>query len=1089
MPKEARSRAADGLVSHLGDGRPWCARGLAGVVLVVALVGGAPVARGLDPTRPLAAFTVEAWRVSDGLPGAWVRGVAQTAEGYLWVATYGGVARYGGDRVLTVPAERPFERLSDVKGVLAAGDGRLWIAPAEGDPVCWRAGALAPCLAGGHRLGAAPVARIEALAGDADGTVWIAASGGLFRVGRDGVPARVLDRGAPPPGPIAALARDGRGGLWIGAAGGLYLARPEPDATTNGAGVPGGGAVRGVASATGERSGDQPRPATGAPSREPPAIGPVAAWTLGAVGAIFADRSGGLWVAGVGGLMRLGPGAGGARDGGGAIEVHDRARGWPGGRPTGGLEDADGNLWIATRAGLVRLREGRFSRYGQADGLPDEDLTAIFEDREGSLWLGTRGAGLVQVTDRTLDSQAGPPSLRNAFISALCEADDGALFVATGAGLVRWKDGQETRFGQAQGLPSDNVLTVHPAAADGARTGGPGPGTGGVWVGTDRGLARWRDGTIDRPFAIDAAVSSLYVDATGVTWVGSARGLIRVQGGEHAVIPSAPELEGTEIRGINHDDGGILWASAGGRLARLEGGALRSARLIIDGSPVMRVRALHRDEAGALWVATAGGLARRAGGRWRMFTMADGLPGHELFQMVSDGHGFLWAGTSHGILRIPGRTLVKGPPDGGPRLGLVLYDTSGQRRDVAATRTRQPGAIRAGDGSLWFATARGLVRIDPARMRLRQVAPTVRIESAVLDGRPARPGVDNHFGPGAGNLEVRFGAITLLEPRKARHRYRLEGFDPGWNEAGDRRTAHYTNLPAGHYRLRVQGSNADGAWNEAGDTLELTLAPHFHRTAWFYGLVGLLVLGVGFAAHRLRVSRVRSGFAATLAERNRIARELHDSLLQGMAAAAMRLRGLRKRVTGAGGNAPDPQAVGQELREVEALVAASIVETRQTVMGLREPAGPAPGLGPALTALVRQLAEGTPVATEVTVEGPVRPLRPALHHELTRIAGEAVKNALLHAAPTQINVALCYRPDALTLSVRDDGRGFDPALAPAAGDGHFGLLGIRERAARLGSLELASAPDRGTHLAITVNGPYVEAPAWPSGDGDPKDLG
>ncbi len=950
-------------------------------------------ARALDPDKALSDCTVDAWRVRDGLPGAWVRGIAQTPEGYLWIATYGGVARYGGERLTTLPAEPPLQRLSDALAALTAPDGTLYLVPAVGPPACFRAGAPRPCLRAGQALGGD--LHTDAAAVDHEGALWLAGAGGIRRIGADGSAALLYAPSAMPPAPITALFRDRQGVLWLGTSAGLMV----------------------------ERQGHlQPQSAPAA---------------LGAVGAIFPARGGGeLWVAGAGGLLRIGPST---------SQLFES--GPPARRPTAGLEDSDGNVWIATRGGLLRFRDRRFALFGKADGLPDDDLEALFEDREGSLWLGTRGAGLVQITDRTLDSQSGPPSLRDQWISGLCEDDEHALFVATNIGLVRWKNGVEQTIGRAQGLPSEHVRTVHPA-----------PG-GGVWIGTDAGLCRWRAGQVDRPVALSDPVSSIHVDREGVTWLGTEHGLVRVNADLSSARIPGPELRGLEVRGLQHDDQGVLWASAAGRLARLQDGELRPARLQIDGRPIGRVRSLHRDDAGTLWLGTANGLVRRAQGRWQLFP----APAREIFQMVSDQRGYLWAGTGRGILRIDERALLDraGPPG----RGLVLYDTSGRRRDVAATRTRQPSAVRAHDGSLWFATARGVVRVDPARLRLRQTPPAVRIEAAVLDGRPVARDGGGVFPPGGGNLEVHFSAITLVEPDKARHRYRLEGYDRDWIDAGNRRLAYYTNLPAGRYRFRVQGSNADGVWNEAGDALAFRLRPHLHQTFWFYALCALGVLGLGLTAHRLQVRGVRKRFLATLAERGRIARELHDSLLQGMAAAAMRLRALRKKLAGA-----SEPAVTDELRAVEELVAASIVETRQVVLDLRERSGPTPELGAALSLLARQQTEGTPVRTEVTVEGPARPLAPEVQRELLRIAGEAVKNAVLHAAAGRIDIQLRYAADGLTLSVADDGQGFDPARAPAAG--HFGLQGLRERAARLGKLALDSAPGRGTRVQVQVSTPY-----------------
>jgi signal transduction histidine kinase len=354
------------------------------------------------------------------------------------------------------------------------------------------------------------------------------------------------------------------------------------------------------------------------------------------------------------------------------------------------------------------------------------------------------------------------------------------------------------------------------------------------------------------------------------------------------------------------------------------------------------------------------------------------------------------------------------------------------------------------------------VSVDPHRLTVNALAPSVRIEEAFVDGQPARRGAHNSFGPGSGALEFHFAGITLLEPHKARHRYRLEGFERSWVEAGARRDAYYTNIPPGHYRFRVQASNADGVWNEAGDTLELALAPHFYQTWWCYGALALAALGLVFSFHRMRMAEVHSRYAATFAERTRMARELHDSLLQGMSAAVMHLRGLRKRLA----SSPAETLAG-DLKEVEGLLVSNVEETRRLVWDLRDDD---PRLETALRRLVQRLAGGRAVEARVVVSGAERSVAPPVRHELIRIASEAVTNALDHAGAAHITVDLSYDGEGVRLTVSDDGRGFEPGQAPGAERGHFGLAGMRERAAALGAFTLDSHPGVGTRVQVEVKG-------------------
>jgi ligand-binding sensor domain-containing protein/signal transduction histidine kinase len=970
------------------------------VAAVVGIVAAPRVAPAIDPGKRLSECRIDSWRSRDGLPGAWVRALAQTPDGYLWVGTQAGLVRYGGGRLLALQPGPGFERAADVMGLRATGDGTLWLTPAHGRPVCVRRGVFSECLPPGDLP---EEVRVMELDEDASGAVWIATPAGIHRFA-GGHTTLVHSPAAWGGGPVTALHRDRQGRLWVGTPAGLYR---------------------------GDGAGPLVRHGTGS--------GQVDA----AVASIFESPDGRIWVAAERLLLRI------EGDRTTAVSVASARR------PTRVIEDRDGNVWVATRTGLTRLApDGALVAFRRGDGLPDDDVSELFEDREGTLWVGSRGGGMSQFTDRTLNGQAGPPSLRDYWISAVAEDEAGALWVGTNRGLTRWHEGEERTFGESDGLPSDHVLSVHPAPE-------------GLWVGTERGLVlRHRDGQVGRP-VVPEAVTSLHRDAAGVLWIGGHDGLARLDHGRLDRVPAAPPLR--DIRGMQHDDRGVLWVSAGGRLFRLDGGHLVPARASESDdrdSFLGKVRSLHRDASGTLWLGTHDGLVSRRDGVWRHFGPGEGLTRSDLFQVMTDDLGYLWAGASNGIVRVPLSSLAEVAGGRRPRLGPLSFQTSDQGREVGATRTRQPGAWKGRQGRLWFATSRGVLAINPARVRVNAVPPTVLIEEATVDGHRAIPG--GVFPPGAGALEFHFAAITLLEPEKAQHRYLLEGFDRDWVDAGTRRVAYYTNIRPGHYRFRVQGSNADGAWNEAGDALPLTLSPHFYQTVWFYGAAALGALGLALLVHRMRVAQLHGHYAATFAERSRVARELHDSLLQGMAATVMRLRALRKWIA-PDAPAPAPSELAAEIKEIEEVVSTNMEETRRFVWDLRDRQGEPPELPTALAQLARRAAVNPGVAIEVHVEGAVSPLPAHARREILRIAQEALNNALAHGQARQVDLRLGYAPDGLRMTVSDDGRGFDPAHSPGVEAGRFGLAGMRERGAALGTLAIESRPGHGTTVALTIS--------------------
>jgi ligand-binding sensor domain-containing protein/signal transduction histidine kinase len=963
---------------------------------VAGVSAGLPAgAFALDPAKSLSECGLETWGPRDGLTGAAIRSIIQSPDGYLWIGGFGGAARYDGARLTRVEIEPPL----DISGLAVVPSGIL-VAPYHGDPVCVRSNLAIGCWSGEVSLPRED--RTMAVDADSTGAVWLGTTTGLHRF-VEGQPLVHVRDASLPAGVITAVHRDAEGRLWVGTPQGLYLRTAQGFVVQAGPDGPARGTVRAIA-----------------------------------------EGSAGVWVLMDQALIGIGGPLAGRTPLPPDLRVGPRSR---------VLEDRDGNVWIGSEVGLTRVQraaEGtRLRTFTRADGLPDDDVTALHEDREGSLWVGTGSGGLAQFTDRTLATNAGPPSLREEPIESVCEDGAGVMWFGTRLGLTRWRDGIEHTFTTADGLPDRQVYATYPGRH------------GELWVGTAAGLLRWREGKPPERL-LAGRIFSLYLDRRDTLWIGTNDGLFRLAGGRLDRIPPAQDFRPGQVRGIQEDDRGLLWITSVKGLARVEGGQLVQATELPGASNADR--GVFRDRDGTLWFGAGTSLIRLRRGHFRSFTAADGLKRDWLFQVLVDDGGYLWIATSHSIVRISKTALEAAEQGRGEPAPSMSFASSDQRREVAARRSRTPGAWKSADGRLWFATLRGVITIDPRRARPNRAVPPVVIESALVDGRPASQGVDNSFAPGPGNLEFHFAGVTLLEPQKAMHRYRLEGFDDAWVEAGTRRMAHYTNIPPGRYRFRVQARNGDGVWNEVGATVSLRLQPHVYQTAWFRALCGLALAGLGFFLYRTRLARLRGQYLAVFAERARVARELHDSLLQGMSAVALELRNVRAELP------PSAATPSRRLQRAEDALSASLEETRRFVWNLREQPDGAGALGLALTRLADRVAEERGVPCRASVEGPAFHLSHDLSGGLFRVAQEALVNAAKHAGARTIELRLCYQTGAVRLTVSDDGKGFDPDQAPGASAGRFGLLGMRERAQRLGAaLVVDSAPGRGTRIDMTVS--------------------
>jgi signal transduction histidine kinase len=688
------------------------------------------------------------------------------------------------------------------------------------------------------------------------------------------------------------------------------------------------------------------------------------------------------------------------------------------------MEDREGNIWVGTEAdGLHILRDQRFRTLGAREGLSSDQTTTVVEDTAGTLWVGTSGGGL----------------------NAIAKGAGG-----TGTGTVK-------TYSVRQGLVSDVILSL--AAAP----------NGDLWVGTPDGLNRIRSGTINAFTSADGLpddfIRSLLVDADGSLWIGTRRGLTHWPnaggaGGKMETFTQANGLGSDLVGAMARDAKGDLWVATLAGLSRLHGGKIENYTTA-NGLSSNVVTALLARSDGTLLVGTQDHGWNQWDGVRLSAATGSGLDRTTIHAILEDGHPndanqrHLWFATGSGIARCDcdmrggcSQWMEFGPPD-----GLRSRDT--------ATNSH-PSAWRSRDGRLWFATPKGLVEVDPAHFPVNSTPPPVALERfAVDDAAMALHAADSSMRIPAGHVHFEFdyAGLSFVAPQKVRYRYMLEGFDHNWTEAGTRRTAYYTNIPPGKYTFKVKAENNDGVWNAQGAALTFELRPHFYQTLWFYALVLAAMVGMVVLLQKRRLMRAEQEFQAVLGERNRIAREIHDTLAQGYVGISVQLEVLAELL-----RQSKTEAAAKHLDFARGFVREGLSDARQSIWALRSQDSGETTLPVRMRRMV-EAEDGHGLEARFNIYGAYRALPPGTEREILRVAQEAIHNVKRHAGAKKLIVQLEYGPDAIAVEVRDDGRGF--AAEKAQTPGHFGLTGMRERAAAIGgTLEVTSEVGAGTTVRL-----------------------
>jgi ligand-binding sensor domain-containing protein len=756
---------------------------VAGCLLSVSGLAAAPTQSGRD-----------VWDSDAGLPQNSVQAILQSRDGYFWLGTQEGLARFDGVR-FTVFDTRNTPALKDdwVQDLVETRDGTLWIGTLTG---------LAR-LRGGHfeAVGeATPLARalIGSLLEARDGTLWIGSSEGLSHI-RNGKFTLLGEQDGFPRDRVRALYEDESGGLWFGLPYGLaHLAAGRLEVRSIREGFPGT---------------------------------PLA---------ITGDGNGGLWVGTGRGLVHV--------DQSGTRLYADK-EGLRKGMARAVCRDRQGAVWVGTGDGLYRFENGRFTRYSASSGLSSDRILSLYEDREGSLWVGTTDGGLNRLQSQRVVNYTRREGLSDEKVWTVFEDHEGNLWSGSADGsLDRMRPGRPG-FEHVARLPA-TVLAI----AEDPR--------GDLWIGTQgAGLARLSHGRLTSLTPAQGLpgtwITSLCVDRRGALWVGTAgNGLARYENGVFRPYHVKDGLPSEQIFALYEDREGSLWVGTfGGGVARLRDGSF-TVWTAQDGLAHDIVISIYQDSEGTHWFSTRGGLSRFRDGKFTTYRQKEGLFHDAVQRVVEDGRGYFWLTSNRGVFRIQQAELAAANTTAGQIHPVAFNTASGMRS--AECNNAQHGVCRSRDGRLWFATVKGLAMADPTRIEVNRVPPPVVVEEVLSAGEAQETSGGARLSPGKNDLEFRYTAFNYSNPNAIRFRYRLEGLESRWTEAGARRTAYYTHLPPGHYRFHVVACNEDGLWNEAGASLPIRLDPRFYQTSWFRTLAMLGFVLLALVGHRLRVRRIES---------------------------------------------------------------------------------------------------------------------------------------------------------------------------------------------------------------------------------------
>lgn len=985
------------------------------------------------PASDVPQYISQAWMTEDGLPDNCVQGIAQTPDGYLWIATHEGLARFDGVRFSAVDAQIvPAVKSRSFLTLIAGRDGSLWTTTADGRLIRFKDGTFSEVPLA--QLGVGPY--VMSLFESRDGALWLGmTTNGLARW-KDGQLTRWTEKEGLAHFSVRAMCDDAEGNLWIGTGAGLDRWRDGNFQTFS-----------------------------------------VADGLLhNSVRAVFAEEKGDLWIGSHYGLTRWNA----------TNRVHfTKKEGLADNIVTTVLKDSAGQFWVGTFNGLNRI-VGTNITTELHEGRPHDRVFSLFEDREANIWVGTKD-GLYRMKPRVVSAYTQQQGLTQNTATSVLEDRSGNLWVGFwGGGVNKIENGKVTTFGVRDGLTSEWVLTMHRSRR------------GHLWFGMDYdgGMTILRnDGfrSYRQNDGLDAEGVKVFEDDSRTNlWVGTRTALFAFHDGTFRRFTTTNGLPSDTIEAIHEDAGGRLWiGTTGGLVVRDEDEF--TAYTTKDGLSHNSISAIYQDADDVLWLGTRGGGLVRvtynldapgkvgpAKPQFTCYTTRDGLFSDDISGVAEDDLGFLWMGSRRGIFRVNKMELDAFAKPGSHRLTCLSFDKSDGMASVECRGSHRTAAWKGRDGRIWFPTSKGIVAIDPQRIRANSMAPVVMIESIVADKRVVsgenlrgmEPGSENNvltIAPGKGELEFRYTALNFTAPEKLRFRYKLEGLDDDWIEAANAREVRYSHVPHGTYQFRVRAANSDGVWSEKDAFVSLTLTPPFWKTSWFLSLIGLAFVGLtaGTARYvsvrklRVRLEEIERRHAVEK-ERMRIAQDMHDELGARMTEIMLlsdftaHAPGVSEQVRPRLGKLS--KAAREVVRNLDAIVWTVNPEndSLERVIGY-------------IHEFAQTYLDSASIRCWFDIPDvlPNRPMASDLRHHLFSVVKESLNNIVKHSGATEARITIHLEGSSLTIAIEDNGKGFSMDDVSSFGNG---LKNMKRRMSSVGAkLTMQSAPGKGTQVRVSVD--------------------
>jgi signal transduction histidine kinase/ligand-binding sensor domain-containing protein len=965
----------------------------------------------LNPEDHISQYSHSVWRVDDGNFDGAPSALAQTADGYLWIGTSTGLVRFDGVRFIPWKSSGANELYrGEIFSLLGATDGSLWVGSREG---------LAR-LKNGKVTRISPSNMVRAIVEDREGTIWIARTltwdpRPLCKVVGEGLRCYGETDGLAA-GRGQSLLRDKSGTFWLGTERALYKwekGRPLKDFYSAGLR---GNAREGVVALA--QAGD------------------------GTVWAGLSRANAGL------GLQQI-------RE----EKSHDVVLpGFDGRRLaiSSLLVAKDQSLWIGTLGqGLFRIHQNTADHFGGVDGLSSDSIESLYQDHEGTIWAATaKGIDSFHETPIvTFSAREGLSANRADNVLAI---KTGSIYITNLNSLDVINKGSVHSITRKNGLPGDDVSSLFEDR------------NGKLWLGVDKNLAIYDGRRFETIFGREhhppGTIMGITQDTNGDIWAAShipQNSLVHVH--NSAIVEQIPLSPSGYALSLTRDPKGGIWLGLrNGGLAHYQNGHMAYVTAS-QGVFSAMVASLFVDSDGTVWGTTDEGLIIGRENAFRLLRRRDGFPCDSAFDITQDIHNNHWIATACGLVMIRDGDFSHWWQHPGTSIKTRMLDVLDGFQ--AGSPSFEPGITSALDGTLWIANGFVVQRLDPDHLSLNTLPPPVQIEKVVADNKDYPPHDTFRLPPLTRNLEIDYTATSLVIPKRVRFRYKLSGRDKDWQDAGSRRQAFYTDLPPGNYRFQVIAANNDGVWNTTGAEIQFSVTPTYYQTNWFKCIIWVCVIAIIWFIYHIRLrqvkAQVQSRLKERMVERERIARELHDTLLQGFQGLVWRFHGIVKRMPEEDSNRVN---LGKALDRAEEV----LTQGRERVRDLRSDDQLPDSLEKLLADYGSELS-CPDIRFRVRTLGSSQQLHPVVFGNIAQIGREAVANAFRHSAGSEITVDVIFDRACFQLSIQDDGVGIGTEILAGGRTGHWGLQGMRERAEEIGGkLTIKNRLDPGVSVDLTI---------------------